>query len=327
MILQQNGDAASSPPMREKTCSPTAAETCAVNSNIAARPNLSFKLRSRDPNRRVVKTKNQTVDISPSDMKENRNHSSWDTPSFEHNGGESKEEQENMQRDWARNLQKCLLEAEAELQKSRKAAEVREQEFLAASVELARLRELVSTQNQRIAELEWNLDQTKPLIVGKNSTTDTKINPTIIANVFSPPPPRTPPSGISANTSCSNGDNADSESNDMASLEGLSISEIKKVVHSAAETLRRVEAQYEKEKRRRRALEKENDELHHQLKLTHQKEGKKKHHGDSCHSCNNETHMHVMNFLQGALQQFLIDAAEVQERVKMPGSHCTNVQS
>ncbi|KAH9599688.1 hypothetical protein LSM04_000999 [Trypanosoma melophagium] len=302
MRLQQTVDAASSPPLREKTCTPLGAERYAVNSNVAVSPNLLFKIRSRDPNRRVAaKTRSQRVDISPAHKRENKNYSSMDNPSFEQNERKSRAQQ-TLQREWARSLQQCLLEAEAELQRSRKASEEREREFVAANIEIARLRELLSSQTQRMEELARNIAQMKPLTLGKNSNSHSRSR--------------------SSNSISGGG----AESNNITSLEGLSISDIKKVVHSATEALHRVEAQYETEKRRRRALEKENDELHHQINLARQAEGKK-HHGEFHYCCNNETHIYAMNFIQGPLQEFLMESAEVQERVKMFGTRCNNVHS
>ncbi|KEG13683.1 hypothetical protein DQ04_00851090 [Trypanosoma grayi] len=306
-----------SPPLREKTRTPMAVELLPVDSDSIARPgpsrasHLGDGKHSREaPLRRVsvaassgTGTGTTTIDapgmVNPPRyrLKHGNSEGQLKGASFE-SAAERAE-----RRDWARSLQRCLLETEAELQESRSVVKAREREALVASKELARLREMVSWQAQRISELERGLSNAHlPDDCGGKAEA---VKGGGAAAVF----PSTALGGV---------DNG-------VSLDGLSPSDVKRAVHAAVEMLSGIEAQYQAEKCRRRALEKENDALRQRLFLSWRRE--KGVHDIPSLSCGDETHACPVAFVQGPLRRFLAEAAEMQAKIKMPPASRAHVQS
>ncbi|RNF24280.1 uncharacterized protein Tco025E_02639 [Trypanosoma conorhini] len=185
------------------------------------------------------------------------------------------------ERDWARSLQRCLLETETKAQKFCATAKLHEQEALAAAEEVVRLREATSLQAKRIEELEQRLAQAQLAAAGPGEDCVADQSGVLTASV--------------------------------ESLEGLCIDDIKRVVHCAAEALRRIEAEFEAERRRRCTLEKENNSLRRQLHFACQvggtiPDGGMTHWSGERQNC-------AMTSVQGPLQRFIAGSAELQARL------------
>ncbi|RNF10616.1 hypothetical protein TraAM80_01432 [Trypanosoma rangeli] len=197
------------------------------------------------------------------------------------------------ERSRARGLQRCLLETEAKAQKFSAAAKLREQESLAAVEEVARLREAALLQARRIGELEQRLAQAQLAVAGADK-----------GRV---------------------GDQPGELTDSVDSLESPCIDDIKRILHCTAEAIRRIEVEFEAERRRRCALENENNALRRKLHFARRADDAL-HDGGLTH-CSVEGYSCAMAFVQGPLQRFLTESAELQRRLATSSTSHTSAHS
>ncbi|EKF39244.1 hypothetical protein MOQ_000536 [Trypanosoma cruzi marinkellei] len=291
-----HGAEIASPPLREKTEEPNAVEHHPVEPKIAAVLEPPHKLYSKGakrygvPSTPTAVSSASTVGLTCSSSCKVRER---DPNTYKRDVECRVAVDPAAQRDWARSLQRCLLETETRAQELRATAERREQEARAAAEEVIRLRELTSLQAKSIEELEQRLSHAQFATAGANKAD--AVEQTRVST--------------------------DSD----ASLEGLSIADLKRIVHCAAEALRRIEIEFEAEKRRRCAIEKENNALRRQICIL--KQGKVDFHEDCTNCCKEERYNSVMAFVQGPLRQFLAESADLQGKLSASSTCHTSVHS
>ncbi|KAF5223994.1 hypothetical protein ECC02_002889 [Trypanosoma cruzi] len=285
-----------SPPLREKTEKPNAVEHHPVEPKVAATSEPPCILYSKGakkygvPSTPTAVSSASTVGLTCSSSCKMRER---DPNTYKRDVECRVAVDPAAQRDWARSLQRCLLETETRAQEFRATAERLEQEACAATEEVIRLRELTSLQAKSIEELEQRLAYAQFATAGAKEAD--AVDQTRVST--------------------------DSD----ASLEGLSIADVKQIVHCAAEALRRIEVEFEAEKRRRCVVEKENNALRRQICLL--RRGEVAFHEDCTTCCEEARHNCVMAFVQGPLRRFLAESADLQEKLTTSSTRRTSVHS
>ncbi|ESL06218.1 hypothetical protein TRSC58_06110 [Trypanosoma rangeli SC58] len=285
-----------SPPLREKTEKPNTVEYRLVEPNFATSAEISHTS-DMDVNNRCEAPSTPTATSSA------RTGGTANPPSCRLREGNSNTCEMNVacgvtldraaERSRARGLQRCLLETEAKAQKFFAAAKLHEQESLAAVEEAARLREAALSQAKRIGELEQRLAQAQLAVAAADK-----------GRV---------------------GDQPRDLTDGVDSLEGPCIDDIKRIVHCTAEAIRRIEVEFEAERRRRCELENENNALRRKLHFARRAEDAL-HDGGMTH-CNVEGYNCVMAFVQGPLQRFLTESAELQRGLATSSTCHTSAHS
>ncbi|EAN79641.1 uncharacterized protein TEOVI_000235600 [Trypanosoma equiperdum] len=310
-----------SPPVREKTRTPTSGESRLHNAHVlhvlgssstSPPEGVDFWHGSSSPDARenpgagATPSRSTSVDAIRFTPKENRNGKRLTVSAFSNGSGITSSES-TAKRDWARRLQRCLLDREKEVREFRCRAEMREREVAIAEEEIKRLHGVISLQKHRIDELTHSLVQAEMtssvagVITASSHSKRSGGQRWLVSNGRS--------EAVGEVLERASGRGV------AEALDGLSVSEVKSAVRSAVSGLARMEEQLRTQKALNRSLREENDALRRQLALS-SKGGHDSNGRCETRSCTEEVHEMAMAFLRGPFRRFLSESEQLKIRMQ-----------